>query len=127
MIAELKRLDTRLDTLDGLLKNHIAFSNFFSLLSNETLQSIRFTRFEYSYESVDGPVVRLAGRASGYSSVALQSDVFGKSKYFHNPIFSDMTLDNEGNVIFNVSLIIDPVLLEYGTNNTAHSNMTTGL
>ena len=112
-ISELKRLDKRLLTLDGLLKNHIAFSRFFALLQEETLQSVQFTQFSYMMDSKDGPAVTLAGKASGYSSVALQSDVFGKSKYFHNPIFSDMTLDNSGNVVFNVSLTVDPELVGY--------------
>lgn len=114
LIAELKRLDNRLITLNGILGSHIQFSRFFSILEQETLQSIRFTQFSYTLDEKDGPIITLSGLARGYSSVALQSDMFGKSKYFHNPIFSDMTPDTSGNITFNVTLNVDPELVGYG-------------
>lgn len=114
LIAELKRLDNRLVTLNSILEGHIQFSRFFSILEQETLQSVRFTQFSYTLDEKDGPLITLAGLARGYSSVALQSDMFGKSKYFHNPIFSDMTLDTSGNITFNVTLNVDSELVGYG-------------
>ena len=119
LIAELKRLDGRLTTLNTILGGHMAFSEFFTVLEQNTLQSVRFNQFSYSIDPEKGPQVTLAGQATNYSSVALQSDIFGVNRFFHNPIFSDMTLDNKGNVTFNVSFFIDKELITYDGTNVA--------
>ncbi|NTV22443.1 MAG: hypothetical protein HGB03_02635 [Candidatus Yonathbacteria bacterium] len=113
LVQELKRLDERLSTLNAVLGGHVAFSEFFSVLEQNTLQTVRFRQFTYQMNTENGAEVTLSGEATSYSSVALQSDVFGKNRYFHDPIFSDMTLDNKGNVTFNVTFILDDELIKY--------------
>ncbi|NTV44552.1 MAG: hypothetical protein HGA67_02560 [Candidatus Yonathbacteria bacterium] len=113
LITELKRLDNRLTTLDNILNHHVALSEFFSILEESTLQSVRFSQFAYNVDDTKGTKIVLAGEAANYSSVALQSDIFGQSRYFHNPMFSDMTLDNKGNVTFNVAFYLDSSLVQY--------------
>jgi len=58
-------------------------------------------------------LIKMSGAAIGYRSVALQSDLFTKSKSFIDPIFSNLTLDNSGNVLFNLDFTVDPTFINY--------------
>ncbi len=111
-ILALKRFNARTDAADQLLARHIAPSVFFSVLEDLTVKSIRFSKFTYSF---DGSQVQAAisGLARNYSSVALQSDIFGKSPYIQNPVFSNLNLDKAGNVTFDVVVKVDPALILY--------------
>lgn len=111
-IRAYKRFSGRVNTADVLLARHIAPSIFFTVLQDITLQSVRFSKFSYSFDSTDVQI-SLSGTASNYSSVAFQSDVFGKSPYVGNPIFSNLTLDKAGSVTFDVNARVDPKLLLY--------------
>ncbi len=53
------------------------------------------------------------GTARSFNAVALQSDAFGKSSIFKDPIFSNLNLDQEGDVVFDFSAVIDPVRVSY--------------
>ena len=55
----------------------------------------------------------LEGEARSYSSVALQSDIFGDNKYLKNPIFSNLGLAKSGDVTFNLELNLDPSVMLY--------------
>ncbi|MEK7134266.1 MAG: hypothetical protein AAB805_01130 [Patescibacteria group bacterium] len=111
-IVSLKRFNARVNAGDSLLARHIAPTVFFSALQDLTLQSIRFSKFSYTFDDlfIEGT---LSGTARNYSSVALQSDFFARSPYIKNPIFSNLTLDKSGNVTFNVAFKIDPALMLY--------------
>jgi len=113
LIIELKRVNARISATEEILKKHMAFSEFFKTLEENTLKSIRFKQFTYSTNDNGGIDVALNGEASGYSSIALQSDAFGDNKYIKNPIFSNLGLDNFGNVTFNMTASVDPLLVLY--------------
>jgi hypothetical protein len=51
--------------------------------------------------------------AVGYRSMALQSDLFAQNKTFINPIFSNLTLDQSGDVLFDLDFSVDPSFLNY--------------
>ena len=55
----------------------------------------------------------MSGIAIGYRSVSLQSDLFAKNKNLIDPIFSNLTLDNSGNVLFDLNFLVDPVFVNY--------------
>jgi len=112
LIIELKKLDARIRSAGEILDNHIALSELFEMLEMETLETVRFKSFRYSARD-DDISINLTGKAKSYSSVVLQSDVFGENKFIKNPIFSGLNLDAEGNVDFRVSAEIDPKLLSY--------------
>ena len=57
--------------------------------------------------------VKMSGLAVGYRSVALQADLFSKNKLFIDPIFSNLSLDNSGNVIFDLEFSVDPAFIDY--------------
>ena|SRR3989344_40876 len=112
LIEALSRLDARLTSSEALLKNHVALTPIFALLSSLTLKTVRFENFKYKNDP-DKISVTLKGRARSFGSVALQSDVFGKSPFIKSPIFLNPNLDQQGDVLFDFSANLDPRLLSY--------------
>ena len=101
-IAELQLLDKRLNASSEILSKHIAVSPIFTALEKITMKSVRYTKFTYSLSTDKGSMVniKMSGIATGYRAVALQSDLYGADKSLINPIFSNLTLDSKGNVLF---------------------------
>ncbi|MDP6387841.1 MAG: hypothetical protein QGG63_00990 [Candidatus Pacebacteria bacterium] len=113
LISEISRLDTRMRSAQDILSNHKAISAFFDLLEASTLESVSFENLDYRIDEGGKTSISMRGRALNFSSVALQSDIFGKTKFIQEPIFSDLNLDKKGNVIFNFSAFIDSRLISY--------------
>lgn len=112
LIRELSRLDAKLRISQSLLDSHVAPSGILDLLEDLTLQTVRFTNLGYTIGE-QGVQLSLQGEALSFSSVALQSDEFGKSRSLMNPVFSGLTLDDRGNVKFTVSVLVDPKVISY--------------
>ncbi|MBP9711755.1 MAG: hypothetical protein KBD55_01855 [Candidatus Pacebacteria bacterium] len=114
-IIQLQTLDRRLVASTDILSKHIAISPVFDLLESLTMKSVRYTKFSYDFADEKGSKVlfRLSGQAIGYRSVALQSDIFAKNKQIIDPVFSNLNLDNSGNVIFDLVFTVDPTLINY--------------
>ncbi|OHA26004.1 MAG: hypothetical protein A3D52_01295 [Candidatus Taylorbacteria bacterium RIFCSPHIGHO2_02_FULL_44_36] len=119
-IAEFKKLSNRLSVADKLLNNHTALSQVFGVLEAATLKSVYFNSF-YLAGADKGFSLVLKGVAKNFSSVASQSDVFGKDQMIKNPIFSNLNLDQRGNVVFDITASVDPALLYY-KNNLGRAN-----
>ena len=113
LIKELALLDLRIQSAEEILDSHVALSAFFNLLEQSTLKSIQFNDFTYSVSDGGGMRIQMHGRGLSFSSVALQSDVFGKDPFIQNSIFSNLDLDDVGNVIFDFSASVDPTLVSY--------------
>ena len=113
LIEEIGRLDMRMKSAREILDNHKALSVFFDLLETNTLASLQFENFNYKIDETDRISISMNGVAPGFSSVALQSDIFGENKFKQEPIFSNINLDNKGNVIFDFSAYVDSRLLSY--------------
>src|SRR3989344_5019208 len=88
LVESLKRLDYRIQAADLLIEKHLIVSPVFKLLENLTLSSIELRNFTYTLDGMKGSTISLTGKARGYSSLALQSDVFGEDINIVNPIFS---------------------------------------
>ena|SRR3989338_514600 len=114
-ITELQTLDKRLRAGNEILSAHVAVTPIFTELGKITMKTVRFLAFSYTRgEERNAPVkVEMKGQAVGYRSVALQSDLFTKNKNFIDPIFSNLTLDQAGNVLFDLDFSIDPTFLDY--------------
>ena len=111
-INELKLLDKRLQSSTEILSNHVMISPIFEALQVLTLKTIRYTKF--SYDLVGGKImVKMSGQAIGYRSVALQADLFTKNKNLVDPVFSNLSLDDKGNVLFDLEFSIDPSFVNY--------------
>lgn len=113
-IAQLQVLDKRLKASTEILAKHVALTPIFTALERITMKSVRFTKFSYAVSDADQKIlVKMNGQAVGYRSVALQSDLFAKNKYLIDPIFSNLSLDDKGNVLFELNFSVDPTLVDY--------------
>ncbi len=114
-IAELQVLDKRLNASTEILSKHIAITPVFSALEQLTMKTVRFTKFTYTLGTTENPKIdiKISGQAIGYRSIALQSDLFAKNKNLIDPIFSNLTLDNSGNVLFDLDFLVDPSFVNY--------------
>lgn len=116
LISQLKTLDRRLTDANKLLANHVAVSPIFEVLSETTLKSIQFTKFSFTNPtSVTAPIsVRMSGKARDYSSIALESDQLALNKNIHNPIFSNLALDEKtGMVSFDLVFTVSADLVRF--------------
>lgn len=111
------RIDAKLVAAEELLDNHVAVSNFFSYLEETTLQRLRFSEFSLSAVSKDRIAVIMKGQAKTFEVVAKQSEAFAAASAlggnFVNPIFSDLDLDEAGNVTFTFLSSVNPKLMLY--------------
>lgn len=121
LIEELRRVNTKLDLTKVMLKNHLAVSEVFSIISRLTIEGVRFESFDFSQSPKDGAEVKvyMKGVGNSFSAIAFQSDVFGDSekyagsKVLKNPILSDLVLNSDGNVSFTFTAMIDPLTISY--------------
>ena len=114
-ITELQTLDKRLRAASEVLSDHVAVTPIFSALERVTMKTVRFTSFGYIRdEDQSVPVkVTMTGQAVGYRDVALQSDLFTKDNNFIDPVFSNLTLDQSGNVLFDLDFSVGASFLKY--------------
>jgi len=109
-IKQLQALDKRLKASSDILSKHIAISPIFQALQDITLKTIQYTKFTYDYtgEKNAKVAVKMSGQAVGYRSIALQGDLFSKNKNLIDPVFSNLNLDDHGNVLFDLNFSVDP-------------------
>lgn len=114
-LAQLQALDKRLRASTEVLNQHVAITPIFEMLEKVTMKTVRFTKFSYDFQAgSDSKIVfNLEGQAIGYRSVALQSDLLTTNKQIVDPIFSDLSLDDKGNVLFKLSFSVDPSFVDY--------------
>lgn len=122
-ITQLQTLDKRLRASTEILSKHLAISPIFEALQAITMKTVRFTKFDYTLEGEQNTrvSVKMNGVAVGYRSIALQSNLFAQNKYFIDPIFSNLSLDNGGNVLFDLEFSVDPTFVDF-KNTLLHSN-----
>jgi hypothetical protein len=111
-IQDLLRLDSRIQQGKQLLGKHLAPSAIFDLLSQNTLQNVQFTSLDYKDDD-KGVSLTMDGIADSFSTLALQSDAFGKSASLKDVIFSKIAIDVLGHVAFTLSATVDPGLISY--------------
>ncbi len=114
-IAELKALDNRLIAAKDILTKHVSVTPIFEELQSVTMKTVRFTSFDYTLPGEQGGrvAIRLNGIAIGYRSVALQADIFADNEHFIDPVFSNLQLDEKGNVAFDLDFSVDPSFVNY--------------
>jgi len=114
-IVQLQVVDKRLKAADEILSNHVMISPIFKALQEITMKNVSYTKFSYAFEEGKNAkiLVKMNGVAVGYKSVALQSDLFAKNKYLIDPIFSNLALNDKGNVLFDLEFSVDPSFVDY--------------
>lgn len=115
-IVDAKRFDRRINGANSILKRHQIITPVFSLLSELTLQTVRYNSLIYTNAS-GVPSLSLSGEAKGYASVALQSDAFLESEKIRNPLFTDVVNVNKdaskSGVSFKFTGTLEPATVSY--------------
>jgi hypothetical protein len=111
-LNQVMRLNTRIESTQKIVDAHTAMSPLFDFLEANTVKTLRFTEFRYD-QSQGGIKLNLKGQARGYSALALQAELFNKSKYIKNPVFTDLRLDEKGNVNFSFTADLDKGIISY--------------
>lgn len=113
-IEELSRLDKRLSSSEKLLKTHTALSLLFGDLETRTNTNVRFRDFTYEQTAPGKMTITMNGSARSFNAVALQSESFAQSTYLSDPIFSNLNIDQNGNVVFTFMANINVDRISYG-------------
>ncbi len=113
LTRELTVLKARMDAGKTLISNHKAVSLLFTLLELNTAQTVRFSEFAYDVSDDKKINLTLKGEARSYNAIAYQSDIFSKLEPIKNPVFSNLTLGEQGTISFGVKAEIDPAFVSY--------------
>lgn len=114
-IVQLEQLDKRLIASSEILSKHMAVSPIFKILQGVTMKTVQYLNFSYilGTEQNQKITVKMKGITNGYRSIALQSDVFAENEFMIDPVFSNLSLDEKGNVLFDLEFSVDPALINY--------------
>ncbi|HPS21224.1 MAG TPA: hypothetical protein PLO44_00210 [Candidatus Paceibacterota bacterium] len=128
-INQLQVLGKRLSASDQILTKHIAISPIFETLQESTMKTIRYTDFNYSFGTEKNSKlinVIMSGQAIGYRSIALQADLLAENKNIIDPTFSNLKLDDKGNVLFDLEFSVDPNFVDYKQMLLSETEVTSG-
>ncbi len=112
------RLSRRIEGGKRLLANHRVLSPLFETLEKKTLETVRFQNFSFD-ASGQTPTLGMTGEGRSFNAIALQSDIFGADKRFLNPVFSNFSLGERGDVLFQFKTGLAPEFLNFGENLTS--------
>jgi len=112
-ITQLQVLNKRLSAASQILNNHINITPIFSALEQLTMKTVRYTKFAYTLGTDNTIDVKMSGQAVGYRDIALQADLFSTNKNLIDPVFSNLTLDNSGNVLFDLEFSVPASFVNY--------------
>ena len=116
LIGVLGKINTKIDLSKDVLYNHLASSEIFNIVGRLTAQNVRFNSLDYAAPKTPKDLITITMKGEGvsFNDIAFQSDVFGSSiqygtnKIIHNPILSDLGLNQNGNVSFTFTTSLDP-------------------
>lgn len=113
MILDLKNKSYRLTEANSLLKNHLAFSNFFHFVEDTVYEGVTWNDLTYEYNKSGQVRIKLSGLARSFNSLALQYDIFE-----NNPGLSDVALtkiapDKSGGVSFVAEAVVSRDMILY--------------
>jgi hypothetical protein len=114
LIDELERLDAQFSHARGILAGHETLTPFFGLLERNTVRAVSFKSFQYS-KGNDAHSVSLEGQADSYMTLALQSDVLNDAEPINGASFSNLTLNDDGNIEFKLTASVNSSLFSYSS------------
>lgn len=110
-VEEYIRLEERFDSARALLDNHLATSQFFTVLEEITLKNVRFDNLSFVVADDRTAKIELNGTARNFNTLAAQSNAVAADKNFKRAIFSGISLNPGGSVGFTLSADISPELM----------------
>lgn len=108
------RLKNRLSTVEVLLNQHIALSEFFDTLESRTLQTVRFSGLTVEVNDDRSAEIQMEGVARTFNALAAQSSAIAAEKRIKRAIFSDIAVNDNGTVGFTLTASIDSRLITSG-------------
>ncbi len=124
-VTEFIKLQHRLTASKTILTQHIALSQFFSLLESITLENVSFTDLDIKVADDRTATLSLSGTAKNFNALAAESTAFAGSKVIKSAIFSGITVNNNGTVQFTISAALDPsIVVQKAGSGTAPAIMT---
>lgn len=108
------RLKNRLNTVETLLNQHVALSEFFDTLESRTLQTVRFSGLSVAVEDDRSAEIKMEGVARSFNALAAQSSAIAAEKRIKRAIFSDISVNENGTVAFSLTATVDPRLITSG-------------
>lgn len=108
------RLRDRLDSGAALLTNHVAFSNFFTLIETLMPSTARFTSLHLAVNDEGGVKIEGAGVARSFNALASASSAFAVDGRIKDAIFSNIVVSSkDGSVSFALTATLDPKLVAF--------------
>lgn len=108
------RLKNRLSTVEVLLNQHIALSEFFNTLESKTLQTVRFSGLTVEVNDDRSAEIQMEGVARTFNALAAQSSAIAAEKRIKRAIFSDISVNENGTVGFTLTASVDARLITSG-------------
>ena len=113
-IQQLIDANTRIVSIKNLLEKHAIVSRVLTLMQDLTMKKMRFTKLDYQIKD-NVPIVTIAGEVQTYNALAEQQSAFLANEYIKTPIFSDLSLKDNGYVSVSFTAQIDPSFVSYKT------------
>lgn len=126
LIAELARLDDRMQAAGEILGKHIAPSALFSMLEQTTIGSVGFSSLDFEATDAQTMALRMDGVAGSVNGIALQADIFSKGGMLVSPIFSNINRERDG-VHFSLSAGVNPSAINFAQFSAAPASATVGI
>lgn len=112
VITELTSLSKRIVAAREIVSKHQVLTPFFRFLETSTPVGVRFSAMNYA-STISGLELTMNGQARGYASLALLSDILNRSGNFKEITFSDLRLNDRGEVSFSFKALVDPQAVSY--------------
>ncbi len=111
-VEKCTKLDDRMQVAGKLLSRHEAFSLVFSALQQTTIKTVSFKSLMITSDDGGAISFKMDGVTNSINSIALQADLFGKTGFMKDIIFSGITRSSDG-VHFSVTGELSPADIRY--------------
>jgi len=106
----IKGYKAEIDTFAPYLNNHILVTKFFDFLEENTHPNIYFSQMSLKPSSAS---VSLSGKSDSFLSLGQQLMILGDSSMVKSVSLSNISLSEEGSIVFSVGIYLDPTLFKY--------------
>lgn len=110
-VEDFIRVRNRFTASQELLDQHVALSQFLTVLESTTLSSVRYGTMNFVLEEDGTPTVEMIGVARSFNALAAQSNALGADTRIKSAIFSGIKVNPNNSVSFTLSAHLAPSLI----------------
>lgn len=110
-VEDFIRLQDRLVSAETLLTQHVALSQFLSILESVTALNVKFDSLEVAIQPDRSAKISMKGKAATFNALAAESAAFAAEKRIRRAIFSGISANDTGGVSFTLTAELDPRLV----------------